>query len=132
VADELGIGNEVRADLLLRQGIDTMVCEAMRAERPDELPEYVTWNDPDTGEFVHIPWRFATIEQLEFMADYRQQQAGEVKRKADELSDIAARLRFFHSVERYKAEVPGDEYRAMVGRSPRATSGLPPIPSTTW
>ncbi len=115
VADELGIGNEVRADLLLRQGIDVMVREAMRAERPDELPEYVTWKDPDTGEFVHIPWRFANIEQLEFMAGYRQQQAAEVKQKADELSDIAARLRFFHSVERYRAEVPAEEHEALAG-----------------
>lgn len=80
-------------DYLMRQGIETVIREALRNEsfEDDDHPDFVTWNDKEAG-WLRIPWAAATLTQLRWMADYRQAQAQELQKAADELTSLVTGL----------------------------------------
>jgi hypothetical protein len=99
----------------MREGIETVIREAMRNETPrggeqavwrkrkrgeswhQELeggcghPSWITWQDPH-GYWRRIPWAAAHLAHLRFMADYRQHQAQAMQAAADELSALTGEL----------------------------------------
>lgn len=78
---------------LVRTGIDSIVREALRSESFEDEghPDFVTWKDEEAG-WLRIPWTAATLPQLQWMAEYRQQQVRELRSVADDLSSLAATL----------------------------------------
>lgn len=77
----------------IREGIETVIREALRSERiSDEAhPDFVTWKDREAG-WLRIPWPAATLDQLRWMAEFRQEQARELQEAADTLAILVRDL----------------------------------------
>jgi hypothetical protein len=91
---EFGIGDlNWESDSLLREGVETVVREALRQEavKGGEHPDWLTWRDADLG-WLRIPWGAGSLTQLRWMAEFRAQQAKEVQAAADELGALAEHL----------------------------------------
>lgn len=93
LAERLGFRVDGPDDYLMRQGIETVVREALRNEtfEDGDHPDFVTWKDQEAG-WLRIPWPAATLNQLRWMADYRHGQAQELQKAADELSGLVESL----------------------------------------
>jgi hypothetical protein len=70
----------------MREGIEAVVREALRAEdvSGESHPDFVTWKDREAG-WLRIPWPAATLDQLRWMAEFREEQARELAEAAETL-----------------------------------------------
>jgi hypothetical protein len=77
----------------LRAGIESVVREALRSEdvSGESHPDFVTWKDREAG-WLRIPWPAATLDQLRWMAEFRQEQARELQEAADTLAILVRDL----------------------------------------
>jgi hypothetical protein len=82
-----------RDDYLLREGAEEVIREALRHDTWDGggHPEFITWNEKEVG-WLRIPWPAATLDQIRWMADFRQQQAKDLQAAANDLSELADAL----------------------------------------
>lgn len=77
----------------MREGIEAVVREALRSEdvSSEAHPDWVTWKDREAG-WLRIPWPAATLDQLRWMAEFRQEQARELQEAADTLAVLVRDL----------------------------------------
>ena len=70
----------------IREGIESVIREALRTERisGEAHPDFVTWKDREAG-WLRIPWPAATLDQLRWMAEFREEQARELAEAAETL-----------------------------------------------
>jgi len=89
----LGYGDTDMGDPVIREGIEVAVREALRSERisGEAHPDFVTWKDREAG-WLRIPWPAATLDQLRWMAEFRQEQARELQEAADTLAILVRDL----------------------------------------
>ena len=104
---DIEIEDGTDAGAAMREGIETVIREALRNEDPDGRPArapvlgHLAANSH--GYWRRIPGVRRTWRTWRFMADYRQRQAGELQAAADELSDLA------HCLEKIAADqLPGE------------------------
>lgn len=94
LASALDLSLDCEKDYVLREGIEAVVREALRSEAfgtGDGHPAFITWKDADAG-WLRIPWPAGTVSQLRWMAEFRQEQARELKAAADDLSALAGAM----------------------------------------
>ena len=89
----LGYGDTDMGDPVIREGIEVAVREALRSENisGEAHPDFVTWKDREAG-WLRIPWPAATLDQLRWMAEFRQEQARELQEAADTLAILVRDL----------------------------------------
>ncbi len=77
----------------VREGIEAVIRESLRSERisGESHPDFVTWKDREAG-WLRIPWPAATLDQLRWMAEFRQEQARELQEAADTLAILVRDL----------------------------------------
>ena len=77
----------------MREGIEAVVREALCSEdvSGEAHPDFVTWKDREAG-WLRIPWPAATLDQLRWMAEFRQEQARELQEAADTLAILVRDL----------------------------------------
>lgn len=77
----------------MREGIEAVIREALRSENisSEAHPDFVTWKDREAG-WLRIPWPAATLDQLRWMAEFRQEQARELQEAADTLAILVRDL----------------------------------------
>jgi hypothetical protein len=70
----------------MREGIEAVVREALSSENisGEAHPDFVTWKDREAG-WLRIPWPAATLDQLRWMAEFREEQARELAEAAETL-----------------------------------------------
>jgi hypothetical protein len=85
LAEVLGYGGDGR-HYAIREGIESVIREALRTERisGEAHPDFVTWKDREAG-WLRIPWPAATLDQLRWMAEFREEQARELAEAAETL-----------------------------------------------
>lgn len=93
MATWLDLNLDDRHDSVMREGIESVIREALRCEDlSDEAhPDFVTWKDREAG-WLRIPWPAATLDQLRWMAEFRQEQARELQEAADTLAILVRDL----------------------------------------
>ena len=93
LADCLGYGDADMGDPVIREGVETVIREALRSENisGENHPDFVTWKDREAG-WLRIPWVAATLDQLRWMAEFRQEQARELQEAADTLAVLVRDL----------------------------------------
>jgi hypothetical protein len=86
LGSELGYGDTDMGDPVIREGIEVAIREALRSENisGEAHPDFVTWKDREAG-WLRIPWPAATIDQLRWMAEFREEQARELAEAAETL-----------------------------------------------
>lgn len=82
----LGYGDTDMGDPVIREGVEAAIREALRSERisGEAHPDFVTWKDREAG-WLRIPWPAATLDQLRWMAEFREEQARELAEAAETL-----------------------------------------------
>lgn len=93
LAEWLDLDFDRRDDRLMREGVEAVVREALRCEdvSGESHPDFVTWKDREAG-WLRIPWPAATLDQLRWMAEFRQEQARELQEAADTLGILVRDL----------------------------------------
>lgn len=106
---------------VLREGIQSIVREALRNETFDDEdhPDFITWKDAEAG-WLRIPWAAATVPQLRWMAEFRQEQARELKAAADDLTALADAME--QTAHRHRLTRLSDIWQAFVGGSKKSAA----------
>jgi hypothetical protein len=70
----------------MREGIESVIRGALSSENisGEAHPDFVTWKDREAG-WLRIPWPAATLDQLRWMAEFREEQARELAEAAETL-----------------------------------------------
>ena len=87
LGNEMGYGwEEYRCNPAIREGIESVIRETLRTEdiSREAHPDFVTWKDREAG-WLRIPWPAATLDQLRWMAEFREEQARELAEAAETL-----------------------------------------------
>jgi hypothetical protein len=93
LAKWLDLNLDRHEDRVMREGVESIVREALRCEdvSDESHPDFVTWKDREAG-WLRIPWPAATLDQLRWMAEFRQEQARELQEAADTLAILVRDL----------------------------------------
>ena len=95
LAEAIGLDCD-RVDDVRREGLEQIIRTAISEERSEGVvveadgrslrcPRFVTYQEDPFG-WVRVPWDRATLPQLQFMAEYRSQQAADLMRSSADLA----------------------------------------------
>jgi hypothetical protein len=90
----------------VREGVESVIREALRSENisSEAHPDFVTWKDREAG-WLRIPWPAATLDQLRWMAEFREEQARELAEAAETLRILVRDLDAIRAGNRHLARL---------------------------